>query len=243
MSMIGDRVLTADEFLDECIAFKRAQSPRSVFLRSLVLGKLTPEQLRAWAMDFYWYVEPAIPSIAAWLANAPTLPGRNLYKLIARNLAGEMGFIKEEEHHDLYLRFCAGLDISRDDLLASLPGPGTIGAACAVGSYCRSSFIEGLGAFGLAVELELPETAGVAGMFAGALDKHYHIDAKALEFWWVHVEAEDEHGKNARDALLACGQTLEQQALIRRAFRLSVLAHRGMREGYDRFLSMSSAAA
>jgi pyrroloquinoline-quinone synthase len=236
MSLIGERVLSAEEFLEECVEFKRDQSPRSLFLRNLILGKLTPEQIRAWAKDFYWYVEPAIPSIAAWMSSAPTLPGRNLYRLIARNLAGEMGFIKEEEHHDLYLRFCEGLDISRDEILAGLPTSGTIGAASAVGHYCRSSFIEGLGAFGLAVEMELPETAGVAGMFAEALDKHYRIDAKALEFWWVHVEAEDEHGRNARDALEICGQTIEQQALIRRAFRLSVIAHRGMREGYDTFL-------
>jgi pyrroloquinoline quinone (PQQ) biosynthesis protein C len=236
MAMIGDRVLSAEEFLAECVEFKRAQSPRSLFLRKLVLGQLSPTELRAWAKDFYWYVEPAIGSIAAWMANAPTLPGRNLYKLIARNLAGEMGFIKEEEHYDLYLRFCAGLDLGRDELLDGLPTAGTVGAASAVGHYCRSSFVEGLGAFGLAVEMELPEQAGVAGLFAKALDEHYGIDAKALEFWWVHVEAEDEHGHNATDALAACGQTLEQQALIRRAFRLSVVAHRGMREGYDALL-------
>src|SRR5262245_31935285 len=125
MSLIGERVLSPEEFLDECVAFKREQSPRSVFLRNLILGKLTPEQLRLWAKDFYWYVEPAIPSIAAWMANAPTLPGRNLYKLIARNLAGEMGYVREEEHLDLYMRFCAGLDISRDEILAGLPTSGT----------------------------------------------------------------------------------------------------------------------
>jgi hypothetical protein len=34
-----------------------------------------------------------------------------------------------------------------------------------------------------------------------------------------------------------CGQTREQQARIRRAFRFSVLAHKGMVEGYDRFLN------
>ena len=118
------------------------------------------------------------------------------------------------------------------------------GKQIVVASHCAASDLENLDertrsrlGGGLAVEMELPETAGVAGLFAKALDDHYKIDAKALEFWWVHVEAEDEHGKNARDALEICGQTIEQQALIRRAFRLSVLAHRGMREGYDRFLN------
>ena len=241
--MIADRVLPTEEFLEECVSFKRAHSPRSRFLRKLILGELSPTELRAWAKDFYWYVEPAIGSIAAWMANTPTLPGRDLYRLIAENLAGEMGYIKEAEHFDLYLKFCAGLDISRDEVLDGLPSSGTVGAACTVGHFCRSSFIEGLGAFGLAVEMELPEQAGVAGLFAKSLDEHYGIDKDALEFWWVHVEAEDDHGRNATDALAACGQTLEQQALIRRAYRLSVLAHKGMREGYDGFLEDDRAKA
>ena len=241
MSILVEEVLTPEAFLEECVAFKREHSARSVFMRRLILGELSSAELRSWAKDFYWYVEPAIGSIAAWMANAPTLPDRNLYRLIARNLAGEMGFIKEEEHYDLYMKFCAGLDISRGEILEGLPTPGTVGAAAAVGHFCRSSFVEGLGGFGLAVEMELPEHAGVAGILAKSLGDKYGIDEKALEFWWVHVEAEDEHGHNAVDALAACGQTIEQQALIRRSFRLSVLAHRGMREGYDSFLAPASA--
>ena len=236
MGLIADRTLAAREFIDECLEFKREHNPRSRFMRQLMLGKLDPGQLRAWAKDFYYYVEPAIPSIAAWLASAPTLPERDAHRLIARNLAGEMGYIREPEHHDLYLQFCAGLGITRDQILEQLPLASTIGAASAVGHYCRSSFIEGLGAFGLGVEMELPETPNGAQIFYEALKKHYGVDAKALEFWYVHIEAEHEHGENAEQALSLCGQTREQQTLIRRAFQFSVLAHTGMREGYDRFL-------
>ncbi len=236
MGLIADRTLTAREFIDECLAFKRQQNPRSRFMRQLVLGKLEPRQLIAWAKDFYYYVEPAIPSIAAWMASAPTLPERDAYKLIARNLAGEMGYIREAEHHDLYLKFCGGLGVTREQILEQLPLPSTIGAASVVGHYCRSSFVEGLGAFGLAVEMELPDAPGGAEIFFESLKKHYAVDEKALEFWYVHIEAEHEHGDNAEQALALCGQTREAQALLRRAFRFSVLAHTGMREGYDRFL-------
>lgn len=236
MGLVGERVLDARELLDECIEFKRARRPKARFMRELVLGKLEPRQIRAWATDFYFYVEPAIPSIAAWLSNAPTLPDRGAYQLVARNLAGEMGYIEEPEHHDLYLQFCAGLDISRDQLLAALPLASTVGAACTMGHYCRSSFIEGLGAFGLAVELEIPDAPPAARIFYEALGRHYGIDEKALEFWRVHIEAEEEHGENAEKALALCVETVQQQALLRRAFRFSVLAHAGMTEGYDRFL-------
>ncbi|MBX3024136.1 iron-containing redox enzyme family protein [bacterium] len=236
MSLVADRALSARELLDECVAFKREHAPRSRFLRALVTGDLDRPQLERWAMDFYWYVEPAIPTIAAWLSSAPTLPDREAYKLIARNLAGEMGYIREAEHHDLYLQFCAGLGIGRERLLAHTPLASTIGAASTMGYYCRSSFAEGLGAFGLAVEMDVPGRPNGAQVLCDGLSRHYGFDDQALEFWRIHVAAEEEHGENAERALLLCGQTREQQALIRRAFRFSVLAHTAMTEGYDRLL-------
>jgi pyrroloquinoline quinone (PQQ) biosynthesis protein C len=236
MSLVAERALSAREFLDECIDFKRTHAPRSRFLRALVTGTLSREQLERWAMDFYYYVEPAIPTIAAWLSMAPTLPDRDAYKLIARNLAGEMGYIREAEHHDLYLQFCAGLGIDRARLLQHTPLASTIGAASTVGYYCRSSFGEGLGAFGLAVEMDVPGRPNGARILCDGLSRHYGFDDTTMEFWRIHVAAEEEHGENAEKALLLCGQTREQQACIRRAFRFSVLAHSGMTEGFDRLL-------
>jgi len=236
MGLVTERALPARDFLDECVAFKRDHAPQSRFLRHLVAGKLSAKQIRQWAKDFYYYVEPAIPTIAGWLCSAPTLPDREIYRLIARNLAGEMGYIKEAEHHDLYLQFCAGLDITRADLLDHLPLASTVGAASTMGYYCRNSFEEGLGAFGLAVEMEVPGRPNGAKFIYDGLKRHYGFDAKALEFWAIHVEAEEEHGENAVRVLEHCGQTREQQARIRRAFQFSVLAHAGMTDGYDRFL-------
>jgi pyrroloquinoline quinone (PQQ) biosynthesis protein C len=241
MSLVSDRTLSAREFLDECIDFKRRHAPQSQFMRALVMGKLDRTQLELWAKDFYYYVEPAIPTIAAWLSSAPTLPDRDAYKLIARNLAGEMGYIQEAEHHDLYLQFCAGLGISRADLLEHMPLASTIGAASTMGYYCRNSFEEGLGAFGLGVEMEVPGRPNGAQFIHDGLANHYGIDHTAMEFWRVHIAAEEEHGENAEHALLLCGQTREQQARIRRAFRFSVLAHAAMTEGYDRFLTRAAA--
>ncbi len=236
MSLLTDRALPAREFLHECVDFKREHAPQSHFLRGLAMGKLSEGQLHRWARDFYYYVEPAIPTIAAWLASAPTLPDRSVYKLIARNLAGEMGYIKEAEHHDLYLQFCAGLGITREQLLDHLPLASTVGAASTMGYYCRNSFGEGLGAFGLAVEMEVPGRPNGAKVIYNGLQRHYGLDTKTLEFWSIHVAAEEEHGENAVAALERCGETRDQQALIRRAFRFSVLAHAAMAEGYDRFL-------
>jgi len=235
MGLVTDHALSPREFLDECIEFKRTHGPQSRFLRNLVTGKAGADQLELFAKDFYYYVEPAIPTIAAWLSKAPILPDRRAYQLIARNLAGAMGYIREAEHHDLYIKFCAGLGLSREALLDHLPLASTIGAAAAMGYYCRNSFEEGLGAFGLAVEMEVPDRPNGAKVIYEGLKRHYSLDEDTLEFWAIHVEAEEEHSANAVAALERCGQTREQQALIRRAFQFSVLAHSGMIEGYDRY--------
>ena len=106
-----------------------------------------------------------------------------------------------------------------------------------MGYYCRSSFEEGLDAFGLAVEMDVPGRPNGAQVIHQGLKQHYGLDDRTLEFWAVHVAAEEEHGENAVAVLERCAQTRDQQALIRRAFRFSVLAHSGMVEGYDRFFA------
>jgi hypothetical protein len=57
-----------------------------------------------------------------------------------------------------------------------------------------------------------------------------------MEFYFIHIEAEDEHGGNAEAALEPFARTREQQALIRRAFRWTVVATQGMQAGFDAYL-------
>src|SRR5207245_376285 len=102
-----------------------------------------------------------------------------------------------------------------------LPLPSTIGAASAIGYFCRSSFEEGLGAFGLGVELQVPGRPNGAEVIVKAL-RHYTIPRDAMEFYFIHVEAEEEHGGNAEAALAPFTRTREQQALVRRAFQWTV---------------------
>src|SRR2546427_5881166 len=148
MAFMTDRPLSAREFLDECLAFKKSHPVQSRFFSVFLEGELTPEQLRLWAKDMYHYVQPAIPALTAWLAHAPTIIERDTARLVASNLAGEMGFLREADHRDLYLKFLAGLDIAETEARDHLPLPSTIGAASAVGYFCRSSFEEGPAAFG-----------------------------------------------------------------------------------------------
>ncbi|TMA51695.1 MAG: iron-containing redox enzyme family protein [Deltaproteobacteria bacterium] len=189
----------------------------------------------------YHYIQPAIPALTAWLAQAPTMVERQSARLIGRNLAGEMGFLREADHRDLYLRFLAALDIDEGEAKDHLPLASTIGAASVLGYFCRSSFEEGLGAFGLGVELQVPGRPNGAEVIAKAL-RRYGIPQDAMEFYFIHIEAEEEHGSNAEAALAPFTQTREQQALVRRAFQWTVVAIQGMQRGFDEYLDPEARA-
>ena len=236
MPFITEQPLSPREFLDECLAFKRAHPVASRFLSTFLEGNLSPTQLRLWAKDMYHYIQPAIPALACWLALAPTIIERESARLIGRNLAGEMGFLREADHRDLYLRFLAGLGIPEDEARDHLPLASTIGAASVLGFFCRASFEEGLGAFGLGVELQVPGRPNGAEVIVKAL-RRYGIPQDAMEFYFIHIEAEEEHGGNAEEALAPFARTREQQALIRRAFQWTVVATQGMQRGFDAYLS------
>ena len=235
MPFMTDAPLTAREFLDECLAFKGGHPVQSRFFSAFLAGALTREQLRSWAKEMYHYIQPAIPALTAWLAHAPTILERDTARLIGRNLAGEMGFVRERDHRDLYLAFLAALDVDETEAKDHLPLASTIGAASVLGYFCRSTFEEGLGAFGLGIELQVPGRPNGAEVIVKAL-RHYGIPQDAMEFYFIHIEAEDEHGGNAEAALEPFTRTREQQALIRRAFQWTVVATQGMQAGFSSYL-------
>src|SRR5262249_38066924 len=114
------RALTPREFVEGCWAFKQGHAPRGRFMQRLIAGECSPTELRRWAKDAYYYTASATPNIAAWLALAPIVPDRSIFRAIARNLAGELGYIREAAHVDLYEQFLDGLGISVVEVQASL---------------------------------------------------------------------------------------------------------------------------
>ena len=96
-------------------------------------------------------------------------------------------------------------------------------------------FEEGLGAFGLGIELQVPGRPNGAEVIVKALRRH-GVPEDAMEFYTIHIEAEEEHGGNAEAALAPFTRTREQQALVRRAFQWTVVATQGMQAGFDAYL-------
>ena len=203
-----ENLLSPRQFLDECIAFKQTQPGAGRFFATLARGELPRDLLVLWAKDMYHFVQGGIPALTAWLAHAPTAVERESARLIARNLAGELGFLREPDHRDLYLQLLDGIGITEADAKAHLPLASTIGGATVLGAFCRSSFEEGLGSFGLGLEMQVPgRPNGAAVIYAGL--QRAGVPEKALEFYHIHVEAEEEHGDNAERALAPFVQTRE----------------------------------
>jgi pyrroloquinoline quinone (PQQ) biosynthesis protein C len=225
----------AREFLDECRGFKRQQPGAGRFFARLARGDLPRDLLVLWAKDMYHFVGAGIPALAAWLAHAPTVVERESARLIARNLAGELGYLGGADHRDLYLRLLEGIGVTEADAKDHLPLASTIGAASVLGAFCRSSFEEGLGSFGLGLELQVPGRPNGAAVILGGL-RRAGVPEAALEFYRTHVEVEDEHGENAERALAPFVETARQQALVRHAFRWTVVALSGMQRGFDAYL-------
>jgi pyrroloquinoline quinone (PQQ) biosynthesis protein C len=231
-----EHLLGPREFLDECIAFKQSQPGAGRFFATLARGELPRDLLVLWAKDMYHFVQPGIPALTAWLSHAPTAVERESARLIARNLAGELGYLNEPDHRDLYLQLLEGIGITEVDAKAHLPLASTIGAATTLGAFCRSSFEEGLGSFGLGLELQVPGRPNGAAVILDGL-RRGGVPEKALEFYSIHVEAEEEHGDNAERALAPYVQTAQQQELVRHAFRWTVIAITGMQRGFDAYLT------
>jgi pyrroloquinoline quinone (PQQ) biosynthesis protein C len=232
---MSEQLLSPAEFLEECLAFKRAQPGAGRFFASLARGDLPRDLLVLWAKDMYHFIQPGIPALTAWLSHAPTVVERDSARLVARNLAGELGFLREPDHRDLYLKLLEGIGVTEADAKEHLPLASTIGAASVLGAFCRSSFEEGLGSFGLGVELQVPgRPNGAAVIYQGL--KRAGVSEDVLEFYQIHVEAEEEHGDNAEQALAPFVQTWQQQTLVRHAFRWTVIALSGMQRGFDAYL-------
>src|SRR4029453_6569997 len=133
-----EHLLSPREFLDECIAFKRAQPGAGRFFAILARGELPRDLLVLWAKDMYHFIQPGIPALTAWLSHAPTAVERDSARLIARNLAGELGYLREPDHRDLYLTLLEGIGITEADAKAHLPPGATLRPASAPGSFSRS---------------------------------------------------------------------------------------------------------
>jgi pyrroloquinoline-quinone synthase len=193
--------LTSAEFvrqLKEEIARSPKQRVNHPFVRAVVAGSATMDEIRRWALQDYKF-RAAVPRIAMLRYLACTDPEfqTKLAEVVEEEtrglLPGSVG------HADMFLEFADAIGISRQELEDAPMRPAT-----AAHLYYAELIIHTLPWFvmmagQMGAEGTFPPAMAAMGP---ALIKNYNLPPEKVRFFTVHVEADEDHGALAEEIAL-----------------------------------------
>ena len=197
-------------------------------------GKLTPEQLRRFAVQFFLQVREFPRAVSAMHSRCP-------YDDMRRELAES---VYEEEsgrisgcnlpHPELFLKFGTALGLERHELTEAQPLPETAALIhwFEVASQNRS-FIEAAAAINLAAEGQVP---GAFGPMARALEKHYGLSTEDVAFWDIHEMADADHSDVGDHIVVKHADSDEMRQQVRDALEQSLAMWWSFFDGIERAL-------
>lgn len=172
-------------------------------------GRLTMDALRGYAGQYYQHVLSFPTYLSAVHSETVELESRQY--LLENLIDEERG---EDNHPELWLRFCEGLGLKREDVRATAPLPET--ATC--DSWFRDIAARGPAAGLAALYAYESMVPPVAEAKIDGLKRHYGIDdERTLQFFTVHLEVDEWHAKVARDLLDRTVPADERAAAVRAA--------------------------
>lgn len=161
-------------------------------------GKLTIEELREYAKQYYHFVKHFPRFVSAVHSNCDDIEIR---KTLVENLADEEGFKTGIENHPaLWINFAEGLGLSADEVRNAEPIEEVNELVKGMYDLTKSEdYIKGLSAL-YAYEMQVPE---ISKTKIAGLKNFYGVDSnKAIEFFTVHEEADVYHSKDELDIIL-----------------------------------------
>ena len=193
--------LTSAEFvrqLKEDISRSPKQRVNHPFVRAVVAGTATMDEIRRWALQDYKF-RAAVPRIAMlrYLACSDPEFQTKLYEVVEEEtrglLPGSVG------HADMFLEFADKIGISRQELEEAPMLPAT-----AAHLYYAELIIHTLPWFvmmagQMGAEGTFPPAMAAMGP---ALIKNYSLPPEKVRFFTVHVEADEDHGALAEEIAL-----------------------------------------
>ena len=164
------------------------------FYRDWSAGRLSREQLRAYAVEYFHHVA-AFPTFLSALHSR--LEDGGLRRAVLRNLAEEE--VEGRAHADMWLDFAEGFGLSHDEVRAGQPsGP----IRRLIDRFARSArqdspaeVVAGLYAY----QSQVPRLCGEK---ARALLSHYGADAHTCGFFVLHSYADVQQAKALRSELV-----------------------------------------
>lgn len=211
-------------FEDELNALRRSNRLTGhPFVKQLLAGEATMEQLKVFAILWYFHTV-AFPTALANLLARCRIPqlraglSEGLYEEETGKITGTAG------HVSLYYDFLSHLGISREfvDRHAYM-SPG-MGSVVHWYHYVTTQLdpVVGIAALAVAAEgqnVSLPDDPGVSGLVAKALKEHHGFTDDDLVFWTLHDTADQEHSGTGVRLLVEFAVTDQQQEMVRAAIR------------------------
>jgi pyrroloquinoline-quinone synthase len=175
-------------------------------------GKLTMDELRKYAKQYYKFVENFPMFVSSVHSNCND---RKVRKLMMENLADEEGFKSDVLNHpELWINFCKALDVSQNSVLNAEPVNEVQNMIKGFYEFCKASdYRTGVAAL-LAYEYQIPEVSRIK---IEGLKKFYGISStEAIEFFTVHEKADIHHREAEINTLLdKCVDEKEQQQALK----------------------------
>jgi pyrroloquinoline-quinone synthase len=215
-------VLAPEAFIRDLAA--RIQARRTFGRHPLWLeitdGKLSREQLKLFAVQFFLQVREFPRAVSAMHANCP-FPDERM-ALAESIYEEETGRISgcDQPHPELFLRFGEAVGLARSEMTEGQPLPATRALIDWFElSTKQRSFIEGAAAINLAAEGQVP---GAFGPMARRLEENYGLSREAVAFWDIHEMADAEHSDVGDNIVVRHATDAATQARVRDALQHSL---------------------
>ena len=156
------------------------------FTEKWVKGELTRPQLGSWVCQHYQYVS----QFSRWCATVyGSCPDSDARDFLLENIVEEESGVK---HVDLLIRFGEACGVSREQVESTrqLPSTRALTAWC----YETSRMPFHVAAAGLLVGLE-SQVPGIYRRNLPPLKQHYGFTDHEVEFFAIHIEADEVHGE------------------------------------------------
>jgi pyrroloquinoline-quinone synthase len=178
------------------------------FYQAWTEGRLSLEDLRAYARQYFHHVEAFPQAVSAVHSACPDREGR---RMLAENLAEEEGIeAGKQDHATLWLMFACGLGEDAGAVRDQQLNAETQGLIDTFRNLSRRSYASGLGAL-YAYESQFPGVA--SAKIEGLMDRYGIVDEETLRFFRVHESADVEHSAVCRELLDRLGEDEREEAV------------------------------
>jgi pyrroloquinoline-quinone synthase len=201
----------ASPFRQQLSAAVNARHSRmNPFTEKWVKGDLTRAQLGGWAAQHYQYVSQFPRWCAAVYAECPDPDARDF---LLENIVEEESGTK---HVDLLIRFAEACGVSRREVETARQLPTTRALTAWCYQMAHKPFFQA--AAGLLVGLE-SQVPGIYQRNLPPLKTHYGFSDHEVEFFAIHIEADEVHGERGYQIVEQHSDTPAKQAIAVEAVR------------------------